>query len=119
MLHGWYGYPDLLQSTTHSGTTMISKDYTPKRTVCKVTFSLPADMAASSVALVGDFNNWDTNANKLELKNDQWHTTVRMNPGTEARFRYFIDGQTWANDEQADSFVANEFGTEDSVVKID
>ncbi len=98
---------------------MISKDYTPKRTVCKVTFSLPSGKAENSVSLVGDFNEWDTNSNKLELKGDQWQTTVRMTPGSETRFRYFIDGHSWENDEQADSFVANDFGTEDSVVKID
>jgi 1,4-alpha-glucan branching enzyme len=98
---------------------MITKEYTPKRTVCKVTFALPADKAASSVSLVGDFNDWDTNANKLELKNDQWATTVRMAAGTETKFRYFVDGNSWENDDQADAFVANDFGTEDSVVKID
>jgi 1,4-alpha-glucan branching enzyme len=98
---------------------MISKDYTPKRTVCKVTFSLPSDKAVNSVSLVGDFNDWDTNSNKLELKDDMWQTTVRMTPGSETRFRYFIDGNSWENDEQADSMVANDFGTEDSVVKID
>jgi 1,4-alpha-glucan branching enzyme len=98
---------------------MITKDYTPKRTVCKVTFALPADKAASSVSLVGDFNEWDTNANKLVLKNGQWSTTVRMVPGDESRFRYFIDGQLWENDDQADGYVANDFGTQDSIVKID
>lgn len=98
---------------------MITKEYTPKRTVCKVTFALPAEKAASSVSLVGDFNDWDANANKLELKKGQWQATIRMNPGTEARFRYYIDGQVWENDDQADAFVANDFGSEDSVVKID
>jgi 1,4-alpha-glucan branching enzyme len=98
---------------------MITKDFTPKRTVCKVTFALPADKATNSVSLVGDFNNWDTNANKLELKNDQWLTTIRMTPGSEYRFRYFIDEQTWENDDQADGFVANDFGTEDSLIKVD
>jgi 1,4-alpha-glucan branching enzyme len=98
---------------------MITKDFTLKRTVCKVTFALPADKATNSVSLVGDFNNWDTNANKLELKNDQWLTTIRMTPGSEYRFRYFIDEQTWENDDQADGFVANDFGTEDSLIKVD
>lgn len=98
---------------------MITKDYTPKRTVCKVTFALPAYKAASSVSLVGDFNDWNRNANKLELKNDHWSTTIRMTPGDEYRFRYFIDELTWDNDDQANGYVTNNFGSQDSIVKVD
>lgn len=98
---------------------MITKAYTPKRTVCKVTFSLPSDWAQESISLVGDFNDWDPEANKLELKNDTWQTTVRFVPGTSVRFRYYIDGANWVNDEQADTYEANEFGSEDGVVTID
>lgn len=98
---------------------MITKQFTPKRTVCKVTFQIPAEWAQNEVALVGDFNAWDPTANKLAKKNGAWETTIRLEPGAQAKFRYYIDNSAWANDDAADAYVANEFGTEDSVVTID
>ncbi|MEX0778406.1 MAG: isoamylase early set domain-containing protein [Balneolales bacterium] len=97
---------------------MIKKIYTPKRTVCKVTFKLPKEIAVNKVALVGDFNDWNPNANELNKTNYAWQTTLRLKPGTETKFRYFIDDQSWANDDTADGTVKNEFGTEDSVLKL-
>lgn len=97
---------------------MINKTFTPKRTVCKVTFKIPAEWAQDSVSLVGDFNKWDTSANKLERKNGYWETTVRMKPESETKFRYFLDDDRWANDDAADSYIENSFGSEDSLVKI-
>ena len=97
---------------------MIEKVFTPKRTVCKVTFKVPQDWASDEVSLVGDFNNWDPEANKLEFKKDTWQTTVRLKPQTQTKFRYFIDGGKWANDDKADGYVPNEFGTEDYVLII-
>jgi hypothetical protein len=41
-----------------------------------------------------------------------------MKPKTQTKFRYFIDGQKWANDDKADEYVPNNYGTEDSVLKI-
>jgi 1,4-alpha-glucan branching enzyme len=97
---------------------MISKEFTPKRTVCKVTLALPAEWADKEIAVVGDFNDWDTGSEKLEKKKDKWTTTLRLKPETEYKFKYYIDGERWANDDSADKYVANEFGTEDSVVAI-
>jgi len=97
---------------------MISKVFTPKRTVCKVTFHVPAEWAQKEVAVVGDFNEWDPKANKLKKKNGEWEGTIRFKPNTEVRFRYFIDGNNWTNDEQADAYVPNSFGGEDSLIKI-
>lgn len=49
---------------------MIKREYTPKRTVCKVTFTVPKNLAKKSIAIAGDFNNWDTSKNKFEEKKD-------------------------------------------------
>lgn len=97
---------------------MLQKEFTPKRTVCKVTFKVPAEVAEKEVALVGDFNNWDPKADKLKKKNGAWETVVRFKPETEVKFRYFVDGEKWINDDAADAYVPNEYGTEDSFVKI-
>jgi 1,4-alpha-glucan branching enzyme len=95
---------------------MITKQFTPKKTVCKATFTVPAGKAAKSVAILGDFNNWDPKADLLKKKNDAWETTLRLDSNAEYKFRYLIDDTTWENDEAADAYVANEFGTEDSIV---
>lgn len=97
---------------------MLSKSYTPKRTICKVTFTLPEDWASSEVKLVGEFNDWDTSADTLEKKKGKWEITKRLKPENTYRFRYLIDGETWENDDAADTYVSNEYGTEDSVVEI-
>ncbi|MEX0685876.1 MAG: isoamylase early set domain-containing protein [Balneolales bacterium] len=97
---------------------MIEKVFTPKRTICKVTFKLPEHMASNKVALVGDFNEWDPTKNLLKKSGDTWQTTLRLNPDTEYKFRYFIDDHKWANDDTADGSIANTFGTEDSILNV-
>lgn len=97
---------------------MLTKKFTPKRTVCKVTFSVPSEIVTKEVALAGDFNDWDTEATKLTKKNGNFVAEVRLKPETEYKFKYLIDGSTWENDYEADAYVANEFGTEDSVVVV-
>ena len=98
---------------------MIKKEFTPKRTVCKVTFSIPAEWAQNEVAIAGEFNDWDTTGTKLKRNNGHWTTQVRLKPNAEYMFKYLIDGERWENDDAADEYVSNTFGTEDSVVKTD
>ena len=97
---------------------MLNKKFTPKRTVCKVTFSVPSDIVAKEVAVAGDFNDWDTTSTILTKKNDEYATEVRLEPETEYKFKSLINGETWENDYATVAYVANEFGTEDSVVVI-
>ncbi|MEX2641593.1 MAG: isoamylase early set domain-containing protein [Balneolales bacterium] len=97
---------------------MIEKAFTPKRSVCKVTFKLPNEMAQRKVAIVGNFNNWDPSVNHLEKKSDAWQTTLRFKPDTEILFRYFIDDQKWVNEDMADGSVGNVYGSEDSILKL-
>jgi len=97
---------------------MIEKEFTPKRTVCRVTFKVPADWAKREVAVVGDFNEWDPGANKMEQKDGFWETLIRLKPNREYKFRYLLDGQRWANDDSADGFVENPYGSDNSVLEI-
>ncbi|TNE73529.1 glycoside hydrolase [bacterium] len=97
---------------------MITKKFTPKRTVCKVTFSIPAEKASASIAVVGDFNNWDPKDGEMSLSGDAYTKTVSLKPAQEYKFKYYVDGANWLNDEAADAYAANEFGTEDSVLVV-
>ncbi|MBO6794896.1 MAG: isoamylase early set domain-containing protein [Balneolaceae bacterium] len=97
---------------------MLTKKFTPKRTVCKVTFSVPSEIVNKEVALAGDFNDWDFESLKLKKKKDVYQAEVRLKPENEYKFKYLIDGEVWENDYEADDYVPNEFGTEDSVVVV-
>jgi len=99
---------------------MIKKQFLKSKPVCKATFTVAKEVAngAETVALVGEFNNWDTNApiEMKKLKNGTFKTTVELETGKEYEFRYLIDGENWANDEEADKYVTSPFGTENSVI---
>ena len=97
---------------------MIKKAFTPKRTICKVTFTVPAEWADKKITLVGDFNDWDKSEDKLAKKKGNWEITKRLKPENEYRFKYLVDGTEWKNDDSADAYVGNEYGSEDSVVKV-
>ena len=96
---------------------MIEKK-TSKNNAVKVTFQLPEAIAEKSVAVVGDFNAWDETKGEMKRgrKNGYWRKTLTFEAGQDLQFRYLIDGRQWRNDEQADRYVANGFGTENGVL---
>ena len=84
-----------------------------------VAFELPADVAATSVSLVGDFNAWSPDQHPLNLLDDgRFRTELRLPAGRRWRFRYILDGQRWENDWAADDYVPNGLGADDSVVDL-
>jgi len=96
----------------------MKKEYTKTGRSCKVTFELSAG-DAKQVALMGDFNDWNSTATLMKRRKDgSFSTTVSLKPGAEYKFRYLVDGETWLNDAEADKYVPNTFGTEDSVVAV-
>jgi len=99
---------------------MIAKKFLKSKPVCKATFTLPLEAApeAKTVAIVGEFNEWNpAEAVKMKKqKNGQFKATVDLEAGKEFQFRYLIDGEVWENDWAADAYVSNEFGMENSVV---
>lgn len=82
-----------------------------------VTFELSSDVAFDSVFVCGDFNGW-THSHPMDYEGDAFRITIPLPPGRAYRFRYYFDGDRWENDWAADSYVANEFGGEDSVVDL-
>lgn len=97
----------------------MKKSYTKTGRSCRVTFELPAEVGANTVALCGEFNEWDVTRHPMRRRRDgSFSTTVSLKPGAEYRFRYLIDGERWENDWEADKYVPNEFGSEDSVVIV-
>ncbi|MBL7817447.1 MAG: isoamylase early set domain-containing protein [Saprospiraceae bacterium] len=89
-------------------------------TTTKVTFTLPKEavQTAQSVAVVGEFNNWDI-LNGVELKKQKdgsFKTTLELEAGKEYQYRFIINGEVWENAWDAPKYIATPFGTFNSVV---
>jgi len=99
----------------------LKKLYLKSKSFCKVTFRLPKKAApnAETVTIAGDFNQWDTSETKLQkLKNGDFKITLELPCNMEYKFRYLIDDSRWENDWNADRYIPNSFGSEDSLVII-
>ena len=100
----------------------IQKRYLKSRPVGKVTFRLPpADVPeAEKVALVGDFNDWDTSSTLMKrLRNGEFTVTLDLEPGRSYQFRYLVEDSIWTNDDEADAYQPSGFpDAENSVVVV-
>lgn len=98
---------------------MLRKVYTKSGRKCRVTFYVPPDVKASTVHLVGDFNDWSTCSHPLERQPDgSFSLTLKLKAGRDYRYRYFIDGYRWASDSAADGAITNQYNTLDSIVRL-
>jgi 1,4-alpha-glucan branching enzyme len=84
-----------------------------------VRFVMPAE-GATSVAVAGDFNAWQTDAIYLEDEDGDgvFVGTLRLPPGTYA-YAFVLDGERWVADPFASNFRDDGFGTRNAVLRID
>lgn len=93
---------------------MISKKFFKTKDECEVTFEYDGDV--DSVQLVASANNWEPINLSKRRKDGVFYTKVRYPSNTEVQFRYLVDGSSWVNDPEADGYVSNEHGSQNSVV---
>ncbi len=99
---------------------MIRKTATADPQKVRVTFELPSSFWAESICLVGEFNGWNQTSHPLRQGRDgTWETSIDLPKGRRYQFLYLINGRQWQNDPEADGYVANEFGTYNSVVSTE
>jgi len=99
----------------------IEKKVLKAKPVCKVKFSLSGDQykSASSILLMGDFNNWQMGETPLKIsKTGIWSVSLELETGKEYQFRYLIDGTIWVNDSESDKYVPSGLGSENSVLAL-
>lgn len=85
----------------------------------RVTFTLPDSIWASAIFLVGDFNDWNRTSHPMRQDSDgRWTLTVDLEPGRAYQFRYLADGE-WMNDNQADAYAFNQYGSHNFIVVTD
>jgi 1,4-alpha-glucan branching enzyme len=98
---------------------MFKKTFNKSGKTCRVTFALPDEVGAKKVHLCGEFNGWDEKSHPMKRRKDgRFSTTLTLETGRDYRFRYLLDGKRWENDWQADAYVPNTFGSEDSVIQV-
>jgi 1,4-alpha-glucan branching enzyme len=86
---------------------MIKKQFLKSKPLCKVTFTLPAEAVAEAekVQLVGEFSEWLKEPIEMKkLKDGSFKTTVDLETGKDYAFRYFVNGESWTNDWEADAY---------------
>jgi 1,4-alpha-glucan branching enzyme len=94
---------------------MLTKRFFKTKDEAEVTFEHPVP-SAEKVELVAEFNDWQPVTMKFSKKDNLFRCKLRLPVDKQFHFRYLVDGKDWHNDHQADSYVANEFGTENSLV---
>ncbi|HEU5219026.1 MAG TPA: isoamylase early set domain-containing protein [Gemmatimonadales bacterium] len=87
--------------------------------VREIRFTLSAE-AASRVALVGDFNDWDPALTPLRRTSPagEWSVTLPLLPGS-YRFSFLLDGRTWQGDPSRPIALDPDFGTPTSVITVE
>jgi 1,4-alpha-glucan branching enzyme len=82
----------------------------------KIQFSLQA-AEVQKVSLVGDFNNWNPDADPMQKNgNGKWTKTKMLSQGN-YEYKYCVDGE-WMHDPQNLRVCMNCFGTQNNIVKV-
>lgn len=100
----------------------LAKKYLKTRPVCKATFTIPPDRhnGEDKIHLIGDFNGWESDSLPMKRRKDgSWSLEIELEPGREYQFLYQFGREHYVNDEAADGYVPNPFGTgENSVIRV-
>jgi 1,4-alpha-glucan branching enzyme len=95
---------------------IMMRENSSKQKTKKIQFSLEA-VEAKKVSLVGEFNNWNPDADPMQRdENGTWTKTKMLTPGS-IEYKYFVDGE-WIQDPENLRTCPNCFGTRNNVVKV-
>ncbi|MBN1666361.1 MAG: isoamylase early set domain-containing protein [Anaerolineales bacterium] len=98
---------------------MIKKTYAKDKQTCRVTFKIPTARGAEKAHLCGDFTDWEITCIPMKRRKDgSFSATVMLQTGQSFRYRYLVDDTYWENDEVADAYTPNPFGSDDCVVSV-
>jgi anti-sigma factor RsiW len=75
--------------------------------------------AARSVAVVGDFNGWNTEKHLMVRQGSgPWRARLRLPAGI-YQYGFIVNGNKWVSDPQAEKLLEDGFGRENSLLLID
>ncbi len=92
---------------------MITKSFNKSKNKYKVTFELPTDAVGEGrdVRVLGNFNDWSWD-NGMTMSNGKGvYKAATELPAGHYQFRYLVDGQHWANDDQAEAYTDSGYGS--------
>lgn len=86
----------------------------------RVKFIYYPDKEYENVNLVGSFNSWNQTANPMRYNKSKniWELELYLKPG-EYQYKFLIEGRKWLKDNNADLFVDDGYGGENSVIIVD
>jgi len=93
--------------------------FTPRNDLVEVRLVFEA-ANAESVAVVGDWNDWDPHADILSDEDGDgvWEIELHLSPNKEYRYQFYIDGTQWIPDPGSELTVEDGFGGINSVLDI-
>ena len=98
---------------------MLKKNYSKTGKVCRVTFKYNNAENAETAFLAGEFNNWSLQDQPMKkLKDGSFSVTLSLQSGKSYPFRYVLDGAVWVNAEEANNYLPNEYGEDNSIVVV-
>ncbi|HDK27842.1 MAG TPA: hypothetical protein ENG48_12245 [Candidatus Atribacteria bacterium] len=95
-------------------------DTSPLVCSAEVKFSLKLnDTKAHVVAIAGDFNGWNPQANLLEDPDGDgiWTGTLNLEPG-KYEYMFVLDGEKWLPDPNALRYAKDGFGNKNAILEI-
>lgn len=97
----------------------VSEDAQNAQDIITVHLSLEAP-EAESVAVVGDWNGWDPEKNRMSDSNNDgiWELRLKLEKGGEYQYQFLINGKKWIPDPSAPLKVKDGFGGTNSVLNI-
>lgn len=111
--HRWWSLGSLAAAAGLVGVLLIARG--PRGQAVAFTLVAPR---ASTVAVVGDFNDWNPKASPLARSPaGTWETRVRLAPG-QYNYAFIVDGSTWVPDPRAPRVAVDDFGSPNSVVTV-
>jgi hypothetical protein len=72
---------------------------------------------ATSLSVVGDFNDWDVNATPMTLEGGAWNVTLPVTPGRHV-YAFVVNGTRWIADPRAPKATDSDFGRPGSVIIV-
>jgi hypothetical protein len=104
--------------SAHSEKVSGTAQAAPARDTIQLVRFVFVDSGASTVSLVGDFNEWTRGATELKRSGAPgvWTASVALTPGRH-EYAFIINGSRWVADPLAVK-SSDDFGTESSVISI-
>ncbi len=79
-----------------------------------ITYKNPS---ATSVSLVGEFNDWNSSANPMTQNGDTWTTSIDLDPG-EYMYKFVVNGADWKTDPENSNTADDGYGGQNSVLTV-